>query len=224
MNAYDLFHDIADPSNVRITTLTSNGNPLYWREDLGIGYLPSRGYDYGEMYWQNYLSYNTDKGSVANRLNDYRKNFVMSKIPAQYVHSNLCDVGIGSGQFVEEMQCHGYDVNTYAKAWLENWGLWGDPYKKDYKILTFWDVLEHIDDPSKILSKPLHVFTSLPIFEDLDHVMRSKHLKPDEHIWYFTDAGIKHFMGLHEFVCVDSGDGETKIGREGILSYYFQRG
>jgi len=38
---------------------------------------------------------------------------------------------------------------------------------------------------------------ALPIFEGLQDVLRSKHFKPGEHVWYFTEPGLpeQHAVG-----------------------------
>mgnify|MGYP001766090690 CR=1 FL=1 len=197
---------------------TVNGNPLIWRDDLGIGYLRSNGYQYSEQYWERYQEYN--ESSMGERLTLFRESFVAKHFPD---FNNICDIGIGSGQFVKHVKAKGYDINPYAKNWLELNGLYGNPYKHSFSALTFWDVLEHFDDPSLILSKTDHIFMSIPIHENLEACYNSKHLRPDEHIWHFTRDGLIFFMKYYGFELVEESDGETKAGRESIMSYYFRR-
>lgn len=200
-----------------ISQMTSNGCELIWRKDLGIGYLPSNGYVYGSDYWETYKQY--EAGSIGETLTLYRESFVAKHIDPKLI----CDIGIGSGQFVKHVNAKGYDINAYAKRWLIDNELWGDPYVHKFEALTFWDVLEHFDNPASILSRTNKVFLSLPIHDSFESCLSSKHLKPNEHIWHFTDSGIKYFMQYHGFCCVEQGDGETKAGREFINSYYFER-
>lgn len=197
--------------------MTWNGNPLVWRADLGVGYLPSNGYAYGEGYWETYQQYAA--GSIGEALTLYRTEFV-----AKYVDpATICDVGIGSGQFIKHVGAKGCDINPYARDWLLKNKLFGDPYTEKFSALTFWDVLEHFDNPAGILSHTDKVFMSLPIHADFKACLASKHLKPNEHIWHFTDSGIKFFMKYHGFDVIEQGDGETQAGRESIMSYYFRR-
>ena len=55
------------------------------------------------------------------------------------------------------------------------------------------------------------------------HALASKHFKPNEHLWYFTDRGIKRFMFEHGFGFFGQNELETDAGREGIGSYAFKR-
>lgn len=197
---------------------TSNGYDLKWCQSLGIGYLPSRGYDYGEVYWHKYIEYINN--GIGARLTSFRKGFILDNIGRP---ENLCDVGIGSGQFIESIGCKGFDINPFAREWLVKHAILGDPYQEPFTTLSFWDVLEHIDDPSPLLLKTKQVFMSIPINTDVHMCLKSKHLRPDEHIWHFTEDGIKTFMCFFGFTLVDQSDEEIRIGRENILSYYFTK-
>ena len=68
------------------------------------------------------------------------------------------------------------------------------------------------------------VLVSLPIFRDVAHVLSSKHYKPGEHVFYFTEPGFLFFMREHGWRVIETNDYETKIGREDIKSYAFKRG
>jgi len=197
---------------------TSNGFPLKWCKDLGIGFLPTLGYDYGQEYWERYNNY-VDNG-YGVKLSRFRKRFVLENFGEP---DNLCDVGIGSGQFVETIKCKGFDINPYARKWLEEHGNFADPYVDDFSALTFWDVLEHIENPSHLLKKTEKVFLSIPIHRDVDACLASKHLRPDEHLWHFTEAGLEFFMSMFGFKLTAKSDEEIKIGREDIMTYSFSR-
>lgn len=109
----------------------------------------------------------------------------------------VLDVGIGAGQFVEarDKTC-GYDVNPAGVRWLKERRKWADlyePWLPDYRFaaLTFWDSLEHIDQPELAVARAVQwVFVSIPIFTGGDDIMASHHYRPNEHIWYFTHDGI----------------------------------
>lgn len=208
-----------DASKVIVTPIPGC-NPLLWREDLGFGYLKSDGFVYDDDYWENYRRLSADPTGIGAQLTSYRKSFVSKHLSDLSCH---CDVGIGSGEFVEAARCWGYDVNPAAIKWLNDERRYGDPYQERFESLSFWDVLEHIDDPQPILEATDHVFVSLPIHQSLESCLTSKHLKPNEHIWQFTDRGFCNFMKLFGFSLVDKGDGETRAGREAIQTYYFNR-
>ena len=134
------------------------------------------------------------------------------------------DVGIGGGRFVSERPLTwGFDVNPAAVAWLKGRDLFHDPYEHLVDAVTFWDSLEHIHDPRPLLANVRKfVFVSLPIFEDVAHVLRSKHFKKEEHCWYFSARGFESFMLSLGFQMVERNTMEQSC-REDISSYVFRR-
>lgn len=192
-------------------------HPLRWSQELGVGYLCSTGYDYGAEYWEKYQGYVNDLGA---QLSEARTNFILQNLGTL---DSLCDVGIGSGQFVMTAKCKGFDVNPYAVQWLTESGYFADVYAESFETLSFWDVLEHLDDPSQLLNKTKNIFMSVPIHTDVQACLRSKHLRPSEHIWHFTDAGLKSFMAKFGFKFMAVSSFETSLGREDILSYFFTK-
>jgi hypothetical protein len=94
----------------------------------------------------------------------------------------------------------------------------------DFPTLTFWDSLEHIDDPEAAVARAGQwVFVSLPVFRNAEHILMSRHYRKDEHIWYFTDEGIRRWFGVQGFVCAEHNTIESMLGRDGISSYAFRR-
>lgn len=144
---------------------------------------------------------------------------------ARHYSGSLLDVGIGSGEFIlrrPEFTC-GYDINPIGVKWLKDRKLWADPYLVTYP-LSMWDVLEHIDDFVPLLENCREwLFLSLPIFRDATHALGSKHFRPKEHVWYFTRDGLEWIMSRLGFALIECNDEETKIGREDIMSFAFQR-
>lgn len=184
----------------------------------GIGYLPVTACPYDADYIAKYKGYaDTDRGRAITAA---RRDMVRA-VP----YTSIVDVGVGSGQFM--LACpgaRGFDINPVAVTWLRARGLYHDPRAYPIDAACFWDSLEHIPNPAEILSHvQRYVFAALPIFDDLSHVLRSKHYKPDEHCWYFTDAGFILFMARHGWSVVDSNQRETELGREEISSYAFIR-
>lgn len=191
---------------------------MCWIADCGIGYLPVTAAPYDAAYFEKYRGYaETPVGRLLNRA---RLTLVW-----RYWHGPLIDVGIGCGQFVESYHgARGFDVNPAGIAWLRERGLFADPLAERFDVATFWDSLEHIADPAPILANVRRfVFVALPIFDDLAHVLRSKHYRPDEHCWYFTAPGFVAFMAAHGFECLERNADETRIGREDIQSFAFER-
>ena len=118
----------------------------------------------------------------------------------------------------------GYDVNPAGIDWLRKRKKYQDIYKAPSGALTFWDVLEHIDEPEKAVQVAKEwVFVSIPIFENAEHILRSRHFRKDEHIWYFTHAGLINWFASQGFICIEWSKFESELGREGITTYAFKR-
>lgn len=153
-----------------------------------------------------------------------RCNFV-----ERHYRGTVIDVGIGSGAFIDLRRgrgrtTYGYDVNPVGAAWLDERKLLVDPYLVSFDAMTLWDVLEHIPDFQSLLANLREwLFLSLPIFRDTDHVLRSKHFKPDEHCWYFSREGLVFAMSLCGFALVSETRIETDLGREDIGTFAFRR-
>lgn len=139
----------------------------------------------------------------------------------------VCDIGIGGGAFVTSINGFGFDVNLKAVEWLQSEGRYLDPYmlpSQSVPAITCWDSLEHIPEPEKLIEKvDGYAFVSIPIFNSGYHALQSKHFKPGEHIYYFTNNGLIDWFDNLGFDCIDSNMMESDIGREGIYTYAFER-
>lgn len=193
---------------------------LEWRGDHGFLKAEPNGV-YDANYFKKYEGY--AQTPLGGQLNQARLEIVKEYIlPSE----TLCDIGIGSGQFVlaRERGARGYDVNPVAIEWLKKRDLWLDPYHTPVHVMTFWDSLEHIEDPTPLLKNCLALaFVSIPIFEDREHVLRSKHFRPDEHYHYFTLPGVERFFKDRGFILVKTSDIESQLGREDIGTFVFMR-
>lgn len=156
---------------------------------------------------------------IALAINAGRIDFVN-----KYHNGMVLDVGIGSGEFIKTRgRCHGYDINNEAIDWLKKNDLYSDTFEA-YKAFTFWDVIEHIPNPSIYFDRipeDSYLFVSLPIFEDLENIRESKHYRPNEHLYYWTDMGFTGWMWRHGFTLMEVSNFETRAGREDILSFAF---
>ena len=171
---------------------------------------------YDKQYWERYQSYKlTDIGL---KLNQARLDLV-----TKYQPDFLVDIGIGNGAFVEALDnAYGADINPEAIDWLKSVNrLWDN---QEIDCMTFWDSIEHIHNPTELLNlAKRYVFISTPIYKDKDHVLQSKHFRPDEHCWYFTKQGLVDFISNFGFKLVEYSDIETELGREDIGSFVFER-
>lgn len=171
---------------------------------------------YGDDYFDKYVEY--AKTDLGKKLTDQRR-----KLVDRFFTGDVVDVGVGSGAFVAARpNTYGYDVNPKAIRWLRERNCWAVP--NDVEAVSCWDTLEHIPDPAILLEAvDKWVFCSLPIFWSVDHVMRSKHFRKDEHFWYWTEKGFRNWMEAQGFELIHHCEIETLLGREDIHSFVFKR-
>lgn len=213
-----LFEELLRMSRDTFVWIRQDGVKVHYLVDFGIGYVePEETEVYNESYFEDYvIKANTPIGKALNKA---RVDFTNKNYQGDW----LCDVGVGGLAFCKEMNCAGFDINPTAVEKLKEFNLYMNPYEWDFDCLTLWDVVEHITDPSDLFANVNQVILSTPIYKDFDSTISSKHFKPNEHVWYFTEKGLIKFMSLLGFYLDDSSDIETKIGRESIGSYSFKR-
>lgn len=191
-----------------------------WLPELGMGRFPvshnHRPYD--ESYFSKYQE--MADTALGRTLTSARINLV-----ARHYAGSLLDVGIGAGQFVETRpHTFGFDVNPSGIKWLKQKGVWAPLYDSRFKALSFWDSLEHIDRPDLAVARAEQwIFVSVPIFDNGDHVLSSKHFRKTEHIWYWTHNGLVNWFAEQGFKLTEHNTMESDLGREGIGSYAFER-
>lgn len=174
--------------------------------------------DYDRDYWAEYLG--RDVSEMGQKLTEARVKMV-----ERHFDGPVVDIGIGGGRFVSEKQgAYGYDINEQAVQWLKAANKFRDPYANMVEAITCWDSLEHIPEPHKLLNCVKEwLFVSIPIFESAEHCLGSRHYKPGEHLWYFTDAGFVGWCEAQGFELIDCNMCESDLGRDGIYSYAFKR-
>lgn len=190
--------------------------------DQGMAYQrdQSQLVPYDEAYFQKCAGY--EGQDIAEKINAGR----ISLVERHYGRGTLVDIGIGSGEFIRKRRfTYGVDVNPVAQKWLVDNGYWAFNLKA-YKAFTMFDVIEHVPDPTEYFAgmrDGSYLFTSLPIFDDLTRIRESKHYRPGEHLYYWSEAGFVRWMWLHRFKLLERTDFETQAGRESILSFAFIR-
>ncbi|HEX9810639.1 MAG TPA: methyltransferase domain-containing protein [Burkholderiales bacterium] len=175
---------------------------------------------YDRAYFEKFAAYDA---AIADRLNRARIEFVNRHCGDG---ASVLDIGIGCGQFVAgRANTDGFDVNPHAVKWLRAKDRYGeDP--RQYKGVTFWDVLEHVPDPESYLRRvPQYgwVFASVPLFERIEDIRASKHYKPGEHLYYWSAQGFIEWMKLYGFSLVARSDHEMECGRDCVGAFAFQR-
>jgi 2-polyprenyl-3-methyl-5-hydroxy-6-metoxy-1,4-benzoquinol methylase len=185
-----------------------------WQKDM------SHRVPYDAAYFDKCRSYE-DK-EIANRINAGRIALVNDHAGQRRV----LDIGVGSGEFVRKREnTFGYDINPRAVEWLKKEARWSDDLGS-FDAFTFWDVLEHVDVPDhyfRHMKDGSYLFTCLPIFADLDHIRESRHYRPGEHLYYFTEQGFANWMAEYRFRLLEVRYHETDAGRDSILSFAFVR-
>lgn len=209
-----------------LSTPTLFERALIWMHGLGIGYCPAPLIDYDASYFENYIG--LDASPMGQALTEARVEMLRRHLPACFqAEVRVVDIGIGAGNFVMAADCHGFDVCEPARQWLIGDGRYLNPWQmgdETVPVLTFWDSLEHIPDPEPLLAKAaVFVLISMPIYAGEEDCRRSKHFKPGEHVWYFTQDGLIEWMKGLGFELVEMNNRETELGREGILSFAFKR-
>lgn len=179
--------------------------------------------EYDGDYFGKCASY--ESGSIALAINQGREAFVAHHYSAKLP---VLDVGIGCGEFIKWRGNHTYgtDVNPAAVEWLKSQGLLARDIGA-FSAYSFWDVIEHVPRPADYFDriKPgAYLFTSLPIFDDLRRVRESKHYRPGEHLYYWTQPGFVNWMRLHRFELLGIETFETRAGRDSIYSFAFRKG
>lgn len=175
----------------------------------------------GENYFDHYAA--LDGSEIAKRINEGRVALVNKYVGEE---TEVLDVGIGCGQFIEARpNTLGNDVNPKAIQWLGERDKLAENLER-FRAFTFWDVLEHVAEPAryfKHMRDGSWLFACLPIFKDLDLVRKSKHYKPGEHLYYWTEPGFIEWMALYRWRLRERSIQEIIAGRDSIMSFAFVR-
>ena len=193
------------------------GRGVAYQADMQAGRVA-----YGRAYWETYRAY--DAGPLAAAINAARIGLVDRHAGDG---ATVVDIGIGAGGFIRSRPgpTFGCDVNPLALEWLEREGRLAGPLG-GYRAFTLWDVIEHAEDPGLLLRDVPDgswLFCSLPIFPDLGAIRASRHYKPGEHLYYWTEDGFVGWMAEQRFALAEVTAAETAAGRDSIGSFAFRR-
>jgi hypothetical protein len=215
--------------NIISTYEINKRDDLCYCEDDGVAYQAdmNKSVPYDRPYFEKYVLY--EKSPLGRMLNMARVGAVKSWADKL----KIIDIGIGCGTFVkyalnDSLDVSGFDINPCGVNWLMRRALYDDPYNphQNYMAYTFWDSLEHIPEPHLLLNKiglGAFVYVSIPIFESLGDIKKSRHYRPDEHYYYFTSPGFIKWMTAHNFKLKQTYNFETELGRENIKTFLFER-
>jgi hypothetical protein len=150
------------------------------------------------------------------------------------IPTSVLDVGYGSGDFLKAMSSAITDVNGYdippafpvpGVANVENM------YSREYDLVTFFDSLEHFEDPSEIRAlRTNFIHISVPwchYFSD-EWFQDWRHRRPNEHLWHFNEKSLPAFMKEmgYELICFSNGEDVIRKSSgpwQNILSATFRK-
>ena len=140
--------------------------------------------------------------------------------------ARLLDIGCATGLFPARAQAGGYEVTGLdASNWaIERARMRGSGAEfsastlesaafaaSSYRIITLWDVLEHVHSPVEVLDRVRHwlcpggyLFLSLPNADSAVAKLMGKRwlLLLREHLWYFSPATIAQLFAANGFELV----------------------
>jgi len=183
-------------------------------------------FSYDDSYFLNYKNRsNTDMGRA---LSKFRQEYVN-----RFTDGKILDYGSGYGTLVrldESKRWMGYDIMEKTKLHLgPKFDQNAENNFANYSAICFFDVLEHLYNPAKILGMiPIKSFAivTMPIvsnWNNLAQITQWKHWKPQEHILYSSHAGLIDFMKMNNLDLIDHSDYETVLGRDDIHTFCFQK-
>ncbi len=184
--------------------------------------------EYDVSYIEN--SYNT-YGDLGLRMSYLRYGFMIGSLG--FIPEKIIDVGYGNGDFLSVCQntikkCYGYDVSGYK---IPDGCLFTDSMDIEVDVITFFDSLEHFDDISFVKNlKTKYILISVPWchnFSD-EWLLTWKHLRPNEHIYHFSEISLKNFMvengfELINFVNLEDNIRKNKSTEKNILTAIFKK-
>jgi hypothetical protein len=200
----------------------------YAKNDLGVIYQIDRkpfNYD-GEYVTKAYGA------APVEAMSHLRFGYLLGSIGR--VPSSILDVGYGSGDFLRCARKLITDVNGYdiPPAFpVDGVQLVDGLYTRHYDVVTFFDALEHFEDPTEIRQLDAnYVVISVPwchYFSD-EWFSAWKHRKPNEHLWHFNPDSLKLFMGSLGFEMMGHCNIEDTIRKsngdwQNILTATFKR-
>jgi len=190
--------------------------PEHYQIDAKIGALRSRDRRVTAVYDHAYVA----------RYENYPQR-ELSAIRAKLVHRfsefaiNVCDVGCGTGAFLEEMKrtqpgivCCGHDVSPYPLPSFIN-RVGADWHELQWDTVTFFDSLEHFDSLDFVEHlRARAVIVSLPWYHPYmgsEWFARWKHRRPGEHLWHFTPVSLTRLFAQAGFRPVYVGNPEDEV-------------
>jgi hypothetical protein len=194
------------------------------------------------MYDKEYLQKFTEleKTETNTAIQQYRVGLVRRTVP-DYA-CTLIDIGCAAGSFLANARSSnlswdlvGMDVNPYAVGATVHRGIMAfspEVFDTVYRYnpfntcMTFFDSLEHLQDPRKFLGKykPRWIVCSLPSLDGFHEKMPGrpielwKHYRPLEHLWNFTsDTFVEFMLSIGYMLVIGPEWTESQLRRDPVL-------
>jgi len=166
---------------------------------------------YDKSYIIKYKRY--ENTEIGYKINDLRYNVIRKHVQANNV--KLLDYGCGVGSFINlcnsnNIQANGFDINPYGK-YLDVSILFDR-----YDIVTFWDSIEHLKEPNKIIQgfNPEYLFICTPSTDDFkgdrSELVRWRHYMPTEHVHYFNLNSLSKLLKKNDYKIIEVNYEESK--------------
>jgi hypothetical protein len=170
----------------------------------------------GFVYDQSYVNMRYDSYGVQTEfMSHLRLGYIIGALG--YVPEKILDVGYGNASFLKTCSsviknCYGHDISGYPLP--NNITFVADIFKDSYDVVTFFDSLEHYDNPYFLKQlNTKYVCISLPWchYVNDDWFDKWKHRRPNEHLWHFDDSSLKKFMESQGYECINTCNIEDTI-------------
>lgn len=176
---------------------------------------------YNLGYFEHLLKKDT---STAEEINKIRWEWIRALFEndLKYESIHVLDFGSGVGWFrafrPDGIEVDTFDINPHSPQT----GI----LRREYDIITFWDVLEHVKDLSDltaIMLQTKYVALSVPLLPDDCQMTDWKHYRPGEHLRYWTvEEWDRQFSNYFIMERIDMGYPECPP-REDIISLLYER-
>lgn len=178
---------------------------------------------YDKSYCLKYNRY--IKTELNTKIQAQRAAFVSRHLERLHIQRTLLDYGCGSGSFLAQLdgeyaEVSGFDINPYEKYFNI------DVLFKKYDVVTFWDSIEHLENPISIIKglQPKSIFLSAPSTDDIEikDILTWRHYKPEEHTHLFNLRSITLLLKKAGYRVIEHNYGESSLrtggGNKNILS------
>jgi len=199
------------------------------------------------LYTQHYDGYRYDPVFAANV-----RSFIQGKLmPLRGSPARILDVGCGAGEFLTAAKDAGYDVqgidiSEAAVSMCVKRGVTArvanyitDEIQGDLDVITMWDVLEHLPNPSGFLARTSELLkdgglfvAKIPYFAALSVQLATKAPKlrgallgaPD-HVQFYSEQSLQKLLGRYGFhvVSFEYGGGMRQANAKGSLAQNMKR-